>query len=120
LVPVATTDRVKLPPGATSVSAAGWVVMTGATMVAPLLEELLELLDDELLELDDELEELELDEELLLDEDEDELELEELLDEELLSPPPHAVSNRQSKRGKQIQILVSRVVGIGIIVWSSL
>jgi len=66
LEPVATTERVKLPPAATSVSACGWVVMTGATMVTPLLEEELdellelelELLDDELLELDEELEEL--------------------------------------------------------------
>jgi len=69
--------------------------MTGATIVAPLLEELLELelelLDDELLELDDdELDVLLLDDELL---------------EELfllpLSPPPQAVINRHEIRVAQ-------------------
>jgi len=101
LEPAATTESEKLPPEATSVRACGWVVMTGAAITAPLLELELELLDDELLELDDELEELELEEEeLLLDEDEDELELEELLDDELFLSLPHAVRNRQSRRGK--------------------
>ena len=59
-------------------SACGWVVMTGAVTVAPLLDELLELelelLEDEELELEDELED-----ELLDDEDE-ELELDELVE----------------------------------------
>jgi len=61
-------------------------------MIAPLLEELLELLDDELLELE---EELELDDELL-----EELELEELLEVEerlttaisLVTEPPPLVT----------------------------
>ena len=77
--PVATTEREKLPLAATSVRACGWVTMTGATTVAPLLEdELDELLELELELLDDEL--LELEEELELD---DELELEELLEGEV-------------------------------------
>jgi len=63
-VPVAVTESVKLAPAATLVSAAGWVVIRGATTLPP--DEELEELDDELL-LEDEL--LELDEEL----DEDEL-----------------------------------------------
>jgi len=67
-VPVAVTERLKLEPSATVVSAAGWVVIVGATTVPPELELLeddeldeLELLDEEL----DELELLELEEELL-------------------------------------------------------
>jgi len=98
-VPDPATESEKCPPIATSVSASGCVVMTGASTVAPLLLDELELL---LLELDDELlEELELEElevvvplelvtpELELDELElllellDELELEELELEEL-------------------------------------
>ena len=67
-------------------------MITGATIVAPLLEELLELLDDELLELD---EELELEDELL-----EELEDEELLEDEerlttaisLVTEPPLLVT----------------------------
>lgn len=99
------TESVKLSPAATSVRAFGWVTMTGAETVAPLL-------DEELLELDEELEELELEEEeLLLDEEEDELELDELLDEELLFLSlPQAVKKRQSKAAKQA--LFSRLIVI--------
>ena len=78
-MPVAVTDRVKLPPLGTFVSGCGWIVIFGATSPAPLLleEELLELL----LELLDELEDPE---ELLLELEAPELELELVLpDEEL-------------------------------------
>jgi hypothetical protein len=92
LLPVATTERVKLPPETTSVNACGWVVMTGAVTAAPpllldeLLLELLELLDELLLleELVDPLDVPELVVPDELDELLDELELEEL-DELLLT-----------------------------------
>ena len=102
------TEREKLPPEATVVSAFGWVVITGAAMAAPLLELELELLEeDELLELDDELElDEELLEELLLD---DEL-LEELLVLLLPSPPPQAVKSRQDSM--TVQSVVRRATGI--------
>ena len=94
MLPEATTESVKPLFSATSVWTAGWVTMTGAATVAPLLLEEL-LLDDELLE-------------LLLDD--------ELLEEVaalfllLLSPPPQAVSRKQNvsvvqsvvKRGKDM------------------
>jgi len=91
---VATTERVKLPPEATVVVARGWVVMTGAAITAPLLDEEL----DELLELELDDEELELDEEL--EELDEELELEELLEDEerlttaisLVTEPPPLVT----------------------------
>ena len=79
-MPVAVTDRVKLPPLGTFVSGCGWIVIFGATSPAPLLleEELLELLLELLDELELEAPELEL--ELVLPDEELEDELE-LLDE---------------------------------------
>ena len=69
-MPVAVTERVKLPPVATVVETCGWIEMAGAVTPPPLL-----LLDEED-ELEDELE-------LLLDDDDELLELEEL--DELLA-----------------------------------
>ena len=71
-MPVAVTERVKLPPVATVVETCGWIEMAGAVTPPPLL-----LLDEED-ELEDELE-------LLLDDDDELLELDELLDPDKLT-----------------------------------